>query len=94
MKSKTVKFAWIGAVFSLLIYPTTIAQSNDGNKKNRRPSYAQLLEKLDMNEDGKLSLKEVKGPLKDHYDEIDINEDGFITKEEFDRAPNPKRKNG
>jgi len=45
---------------------------------------------MDANEDGKLSEEELKGPLKDNFDKIDTDEDGFITEEEFDKAPKPK----
>ena len=41
---------------------------------------------MDANEDGKLSKKEVKGPLKKDFDKIDSNEDGFITKKELDSS--------
>ncbi|WP_397447931.1 hypothetical protein [Polaribacter sp. R77954] len=51
----------------------------------------QLLKDLDTNEDGKLSLKEVKGPLKKDFKKIDTNEDGFLSKEELAKAPKPKR---
>ena len=44
------------------------------------------------NEDGKLSKEEVKGPLKDHFDTVDADEDGFITEEELENAPKPKRR--
>ncbi|WP_422107996.1 hypothetical protein [Winogradskyella sp.] len=51
------------------------------------------MEKLDEDKDGQLSKKEVKGPLKDHFDKVDLDEDGFITEEEFEKAPKPKRRN-
>ena len=47
---------------------------------------------MDANEDGKLSKKEVKGPIKDDFDTIDADEDGFITEEELKKAPKPKRR--
>lgn len=61
----------------------------EGERKER-PSYAELLTKMDTNKDGKLAQSEVKGPLKDHFSKIDVNEDGFVTEEEFTKAPKPK----
>ncbi|MFT6066595.1 MAG: Ca2+-binding EF-hand superfamily protein, partial [Paraglaciecola sp.] len=43
------------------------------------------------NEDGKISLKEAKGPLKTDFKIIDTNEDGFISKKEMKKAPKPER---
>ncbi|WFO16446.1 hypothetical protein M601_001100 [Cellulophaga baltica 4] len=46
---------------------------------------------MDKNEDGKLSKDEIKGPLKDNFDAVDTDEDGFITEEEMKNAPRPER---
>ena len=69
------------------------AQSNN-NQRDRRepPSIEEIFEHMDANEDGKLSKKEVKGPLSRDVDRIDANEDGFISKEELEKAPKPKRR--
>ena len=53
------------------------------------PSFAELLEKMDANQDGKLARSEVQGRLKDHFAKVDTNEDGFITEEEMKNAPKP-----
>ena len=45
---------------------------------------------MDANDDGKLAKDEVKGPLKDSFSKIDTDEDGFISKEEFEKAPKPE----
>jgi Ca2+-binding EF-hand superfamily protein len=63
-----------------------------GERPHKPPTFSELLKDLDKNEDGKLSAAEIKGPLKDDFEKIDTNEDGFITKEELDKAPKPKRK--
>ncbi|WP_431127326.1 EF-hand domain-containing protein [Flagellimonas flava] len=65
--------------------------SNRGERKGP-PSFEMLLEKMDANEDGKLSEEEVKGPLKKDFAKVDLNEDGYISEEEFDKAPKPKRR--
>ena len=46
---------------------------------------------MDADEDGKLSKKEVKGPLKNDFSKIDTNEDGYLSKEELEKAPKPER---
>ncbi|MEM8928926.1 MAG: EF-hand domain-containing protein [Bacteroidota bacterium] len=69
------------------------AQSNDDVRQRRKPpSIEQLFKDLDANEDGKLSLKEARGPLKEHFEKVDLNEDGFLTQEELEKAPKPKRR--
>ena len=45
---------------------------------------------MDANKDGKLSKKEVKGPLKDDFKKIDANEDGFLSKKEIEKMPKKK----
>ena len=55
------------------------------------PTYAQLLERLDTNKDGKLAKSEMKGPLADQFSTVDTNEDGFLSEEEFNNAPRPQR---
>lgn len=37
-------------------------------------------------------LKRVKGPLKENFKKMDINEDGFITIKELKGAPKAERK--
>lgn len=78
---------------SLLMSSTVVAQSgNRQDKPKERPSIKQLFKDLDTNKDGKLSLKEVKGPLKKDFKKIDTNEDGFITKKELKNTPKPERR--
>ena len=71
---------------------------NDRNSKGTggrqsRPTVKQLMKMMDVNEDGKLSKKEVKGPLEKDFAKIDTNEDGFITKKELEKAPKPRGRN-
>lgn len=78
-------------LMSLLFTISGNAQAPDNNKQRQKPpTIDELFKQMDTNEDGKLSLKEIKGPLKDDFKIIDTNEDGFITKEELEKAPNPK----
>ncbi|MBC2845852.1 EF-hand domain-containing protein [Winogradskyella flava] len=91
MSIKYFKTGLIAGVFSLVFMLGANAQENKGEKgRKERPTFAQLLEDMDANEDGKLSKDEIKGRLKNRFDKIDLNEDGFITEEEFKKAPRPK----
>jgi Ca2+-binding EF-hand superfamily protein len=93
MKSNTLKTGIITGVIALAFTLNMNAQSSDKQERGKKPpSFEKLLEKMDKNEDGKLSKKEVKGPLKEHFSKIDTNEDGFISEKEFEEAPKPKRK--
>lgn len=64
-------------------------QRNQGG----RPSIDQLFEQMDVNEDGKLSKKEVKGPLLENFSKVDADQDGYITREELEKASKQNRKN-
>ena len=75
----------------ILISASVNAQEEHSDKERRKgpPSIEQIFKDLDK--DGKISLKEVKGRLKKDFKKVDLNEDGFITKEELKKAPKPKR---
>ena len=81
-------------VFGVTVLMSSSAFAQSENKQNRKkpPTFEQLLKKMDANDDSMLSEKEVKGPLKDHFETVDANEDGFITEEELKKAPRPKGK--
>jgi len=68
------------------------AQQDDERRPERRerPSVEQIFKDLDTNEDSKISLDEAKGPLQRDFNKVDLNEDGFITKQELEEAPKPK----
>ena len=91
---KSSVFKTIVLVFGLTLFMSAsyFAQSENRQERKKPPTFAELLEKMDANEDGKLSKEEVKGPLKDHFDTVDADEDGFITEEELENAPKPKRR--
>lgn len=76
----------------MLITVNVLAQTQQSEKrKQKRPTIAELIKKLDSNEDGKLSKSEVKRPLEKDFAKIDTNEDGYLSKEELENAPKPKR---
>lgn len=90
---KTCTFKTVVLVFGIaIISNSAFGQSNDRQEGKKQPTFKQLLKEMDKNEDGKLSKKEVKGPLKKDFVTIDINEDGFITEKELENAPKPKRR--
>jgi Ca2+-binding EF-hand superfamily protein len=79
--------------FILLASLLVVSQErNDDTKREGPPSVEQIFKDLDKDEDGKISLKEVKGPLKKDFKKIDTNEDGFLSKEEMKKVPKPKRR--
>jgi len=90
MKNKKVQLGTLIAVFALFTSCNAFAQSEQRRPNQEPPSIDEIFEELDADEDGKLSKKEIKGPLKNDFDEIDSDEDGFLTKEELENAPKPK----
>ncbi len=82
----------VGALIIVLSSYQVKAQSNtDERERRKRPTVEQIFKDLDTNEDGQLSKKEVKGPLKKHFSKVDTNEDGYISREELENAPKPER---
>lgn len=61
-------------------------------QRGERPDFAELLTKMDSNQDGKLSKTEVKGRLQQNFAQIDSNQDGYLSAEEFAQAPPPPRR--
>ncbi|WP_406683094.1 EF-hand domain-containing protein [Seonamhaeicola sp. MEBiC1930] len=92
MKSSSIISTAFVFSMAFLMSNISFAQSEDRPERKGPPTYKMLLEEMDSNEDGKLSAKEVKGPLSKDFDKVDLDEDGFITEEEFKKAPKPKRR--
>jgi len=93
MTYNTLKIGLLFLGFAFLTSNNVLAQEQGEKRENRKPpTYKELLKKMDTNEDGKLSKKEVKGPIKKDFDKIDTNDDGFISKEELEKAPKPERR--
>jgi len=87
MNLKSVAFA---VVCCISVVGVSNAQPQGNNEQKEPPTYAALLKQMDKNEDGKLAKSEIKGPLKDNFSKVDTDEDGFISKKEFENAPKPK----
>ena len=78
-----------GALFAI----SCNAQNSSNRQRNQEPpSVDEIFKEMDKDEDGKLSKKEIKGPLKNDFAKIDTDEDGFLSKEEVEKAPKPKGK--
>ena len=92
MKNKTIKKLPLIFGATLIFSTNSFAQSQNRQERKEPPKFAEIIEKMDANEDGKLSKDEITGRLKEHFDSIDANEDGFITEEEFENATKPKRR--
>ncbi|SHJ06768.1 EF-hand domain-containing protein [Pseudozobellia thermophila] len=86
----TTKAILLGISASALFALSSNAQSDHRNQEP--PSVDEIFEKMDKDEDGLLSEKEVEGPLKDMFSKIDSDEDGFLSKEEVEKAPKPSGK--
>lgn len=92
MNSNKIKSAVVIFGMALFFSNSTFAQSKNGQREKTPPTFAKLIKDMDTNEDGKLSKDEIKGPLKNDFSKVDLDEDGFITEEEFKKAPKPKRR--
>ncbi|MFD1552981.1 EF-hand domain-containing protein [Putridiphycobacter roseus] len=89
MNSKKIK---TGIVMITLLFAFSANAQSSKKERGAKPStFSELLEKLDANEDGKISKDEVKGRLKDNFDKIDTDKDGFISETEYENAPKPER---
>src|SRR5260370_3700939 len=77
-----------------LLAPIQIIQSADDKPaKKKDADSAQvdrmvqtMLDRFDVNKDGKISKEEAKGKLAENFDRLDTNKDGYLDKEELRRA--------
>lgn len=97
MKTNSKKYTFF-ILLVLGMMSISYAQQRGGQRPERGqrpepPSFEELLEKMDANDDGKLAKDEVAGPLARDFKQIDSNEDGFITEEELSKGkPDRKRR--
>ena len=54
-----------------------------GNSRPRRPDPARLIQRIDRNDDGKVSREEAIGPMIQRFERLDTDEDGFISEAEL-----------
>jgi len=71
-------------------YEEARSQRGEGRPNERqgggRPSFEELLQMMDINNDKKISKNEAKGPLNEILSRIDANNDGFLSKDEFEKG--------
>ncbi|MEO9569826.1 MAG: YHYH protein [Polaribacter sp.] len=63
-----------------------------GGNRNKPITFEDLLERMDVNKDKKLSKSEVRGPLVNDFSKIDSNNDGFISIEELKKVTKRNRR--
>ena len=85
--------------FSLLIIAmattSTYVSAQDSNqhrKGGKPPSVEVIFSQMDHDQDNQLSEEELEGPLKKDFSAIDTNSDGYISMEELNNAPKPKKR--
>lgn len=94
MKRNILTVAVIVSTILLFESCKSAQQKNKQEGKHRkRPTAEQLIEKMDTNEDGLISVKEARGPLAENFTKIDENEDGFLSLEELENMPEPSHNN-
>lgn len=90
---KSVAIA-VGVVVLTSCGSTNTTEKAATSKNGEKPNAATLIQQMDTNKDGKLSIEEVQGPLKNDFDKIDTDDDGFLSLEELKNAPVPERRSG
>lgn len=72
----------------ILIFSCKTNQENKERQQpdDERPTSSQLISEMDADKDGKLSMDEVKGPIANDFENIDSDNDNFISLEELDKA--------
>ena len=63
--------------------PIKTSGGGRGKIMRKRPSPEQTMERMDANKDQMISKEEAKGPLADHFDELDKDKNGVLTKTEL-----------
>ena len=56
-----------------------------GLGQRRRPDAGQMLERMDANEDGAISLDEARGPMVDRFKMMDADKNGSLSREELQK---------
>lgn len=83
------------ALSVLLLANDSFAQEG-GKRKPPKPE--EIVKRLDKDNDGKISKEEAdgapRGRMKEHFDDIDANKDGFIEAQELKDVRGKMRKNG
>ncbi len=83
----TIFFILWGVIFASSVYAERSYQQGENNK---RPGF---IERLDQDNDGKVSSKEFDGPC-NHFADFDKDGDGYIDESEKPTGPPPGKGNG
>ncbi|MDQ8195033.1 hypothetical protein QEH59_11395 [Coraliomargarita sp. SDUM461004] len=82
MKTKSLLLITLSS--SLFVFAAQAKPNGQGGEaQGERPSPQELFEQFDTDASGTLSLEEVKGPLAEHFDKIDADDNGEISKKEL-----------
>ena len=65
----------------------------DGKSRKGPPAPEEIIERMDADANGTISEDEVKGPLAQHFEEIDANSDGQLDQEELSTAHQMRAEN-
>ena len=91
----------LGILISSVVFTLAFSQckaqeavpASNGQQQSQRqqgpPNTNEMFVQMDANKDGKLSLQEVQGPLKNDFSKIDTDGDGFLSKKEIEAASKP-----
>ena len=88
MKKQVTGILLAAVIFTAFSCKSTKESGGNGSQSGQ-PSVTEIFQQMDTNKDGKLSKKEVKGPLLTDFSKIDTNSDGFISVQELEKAPKP-----
>ena len=88
MKKSVLVVSACFAVFSLTANELSLSNIN----RVKVPRAQKIMNKMDKDNDGRISKQEAKGRLKKHFGKIDTNNDGFLTFDELRNKKKMKRK--
>lgn len=75
---------------------STPAKDEKGRPQGDRkgpPKFSEVLKMMDKNGDEKISKTEAQGRLKEDFEKVDKNNDGFLTEDELAGPPRAGRRN-
>jgi len=70
---------------------TRAARQRGTGQRPQRGNVDEMFARMDNNGDNRLAIDEVKGRMAERFDAIDLDKDGYLSKEEMTKAPRPQR---
>lgn len=67
-------------------------RSQGGKPNGGAPNPGKVMADLDLNKDNRISKEEARGPLKNDFDKLDQNNDGYLTLDELGDMPPPQNR--